>query len=42
MKIYNVTGYGSLGFQLVLSAFLAPPWLGPWWGMAIGAGYLLM
>jgi stearoyl-CoA desaturase (delta-9 desaturase) len=27
--------------QLALSALLAPPWLGPWWGMAIGFGYLL-
>jgi stearoyl-CoA desaturase (delta-9 desaturase) len=41
MKIYNLLGYGALGFQLALSAFLAPPSIGPWWGMAIGIGYLL-
>ena len=42
MRIYNVLGYAALGLHLVLSAWLAPPWLGPWWGMAIGFGYLLM
>ena len=42
MKIYNVLGLATLVLQLLLSAFLAPPWLGPWWGMAIGFGYLLI
>ena len=42
MRIYNVLGYGALGLQLLLSAYLAPAWLGPWWGMAIGFGYLLI
>ena len=42
MRIYNALGYAALGFQLVLSAWLAPPSIGPWWGMAIGFGYLLM
>lgn len=42
MKIYNVLGYAALVLQLALSALLAPPWLGPWWGMAIGFGYLLI
>jgi fatty-acid desaturase len=42
MRIYNVLGYSALGLQLVLSAWLAPPLLGPWWGMAIGFGYLVM
>jgi sn-1 stearoyl-lipid 9-desaturase len=41
MKIYNALGYAALGFQLVLSAGLAPHSIGPWWGMAIGFGYLL-
>jgi hypothetical protein len=41
MKIYNALGYAALGFQLVLSAWLAPHSIGPWWGMAIGFGYLL-
>ena len=40
MRIYNVLGYAALGLQLVLSAWLAPHALGPWWGMAIGFGYL--
>ena len=42
MRIYNVLGYSALGLQLALSAWLAPPSLGPWWGMAIGFGYLVM
>src|SRR3954469_2979790 len=42
MRIYNLLGYSALGLQLVLSAWLAPPSLGPWWGMAIGFGYLVM
>jgi hypothetical protein len=41
MKIYNALGYAALGFQLLLSAWLAPHSIGPWWGMAIGFGYLL-
>ncbi len=41
MKIYNALGYAALGFQLALSAWLAPHSIGPWWGMAIGLGYLL-
>ena len=42
MKIYNVIGFSIFGFQLLISALLAPPWLGPWWGMAVGFAYLLM
>ena len=42
MRIYNVLGYSALALQLVLSAWLAPPSLGPWWGMAIGFGYLVL
>src|SRR4026208_474992 len=42
MRIYNVLGYSALALQLVLSAWLAPPSLGPWWGMAIGFGDLGM
>ena len=42
MKIYNVLGFATLGLQLLLSALLAPPWIGPWWGMVIGFGYLLI
>jgi sn-1 stearoyl-lipid 9-desaturase len=42
MKIYNVIGFAILAFQLLLSAYLAPAWLGPWWGIVVGAGYLLI
>lgn len=41
MKIYNVLGIASLALHLLLSAFLAPHWLGPWWGMVVGFSYLL-
>jgi stearoyl-CoA desaturase (delta-9 desaturase) len=42
MKMYNVLGFATLVLQLLLSAFLAPPGLGPWWGMIVGFGYLLI
>ena len=42
MKIYNVLGFATLALQLLLSAFLAPDSIGPWWGMVIGFGYLLI
>jgi len=42
MKIYNVLGFALLALQLLISAFLAPPELGPWWGMVVGLGYLLI
>jgi len=42
MKIYNVLGFGLLALQLLISAFLAPAELGPWWGMVVGLGYLLI
>src|ERR1700685_3063015 len=42
MKIYNVVGFATLAFQALLSALLAPPWLGPWWGMVVGVGYLVV
>jgi stearoyl-CoA desaturase (delta-9 desaturase) len=42
MKIYNVIGFATLALQVLLSAFLAPPWLGPWWGIVVGFSYLLM
>jgi len=31
-----------LVLHALLSAFLAPPWLGPWLGLAVGCGYLLI
>lgn len=42
MKSYNLVGLGAIVLQLVLSATLAPDWLGPWWGMAVGMGYLII
>jgi hypothetical protein len=42
MKIYNVIGFATLAFHVLLSAFLAPPWLGPWWGIVVGFAYLLI
>lgn len=42
MKIYNVLGYACLALQAAISALLAPDWLGPWGGMALGLGYLLL
>jgi fatty-acid desaturase len=41
VRIYNVIGYAILISQALLSAYLAPDWMGPWWGMAIGFSYLL-
>lgn len=42
MKIYNAVGFATLALQVLLSAYLAPPWLGPWWGIVVGFGYLLV
>ena len=41
MRIYNVLGFTILAMQLLISAVLAPPWLGPYWGMVVGFTYLL-
>ncbi|HEY6600122.1 MAG TPA: hypothetical protein VIZ30_12440, partial [Pseudomonadales bacterium] len=42
VRIYNVLGFAILALQLVISALLAPAWLGPYWGMAFGFTYLLL
>jgi stearoyl-CoA desaturase (Delta-9 desaturase) len=42
MRIYNVVGYGLLASYLGLSAALAPPEIGPWAGLLVGSGYLLV
>ena len=42
MRIYNVLGFALLALQLLISAFLAPAELGPWWGMVVGLGYLFV
>ncbi len=40
MKIYNAVGCATLVLHALLSAFLAPDGLGPWWGLAVGFAYL--
>lgn len=42
MRIYNVLGLGTLVLQAAISVWLAPEWLGPWWGAVVGLSYLLM
>ena len=42
MKIYNVLGFAILSLQILISATLAPDSLGPYWGMVVGFGYLLI
>ena len=42
MKIYNLIGFGTLALQALISALLAPPWLGPVGGVVVGFGYLLI
>ncbi|MFT5501628.1 MAG: fatty-acid desaturase, partial [Woeseiaceae bacterium] len=42
MKIYNVLGFAILSLQILISAMLAPAELGPYWGAAVGFGYLLI
>jgi stearoyl-CoA desaturase (delta-9 desaturase) len=37
-----VLGFALLAMQLLISAMLAPPWLGPYWGMVGGFAYLLI
>jgi stearoyl-CoA desaturase (delta-9 desaturase) len=42
MKIYNVLGCSIFVIHLAISATLAPEWLGPLGGMAVGVVYLLI
>ena len=42
MKVYSWVGAGTLLVQAVMSMALAPPSMGPWVGLAIGMGYLLV
>lgn len=42
MRIYNAVGYAILACHALLSAVLAPAWLGPWWGSAVGCAYLVV
>lgn len=41
MKIYNVYGYAIIAGYLLACAFTAPAEWGPWYGLLIGAAYLL-
>jgi fatty-acid desaturase len=41
MRIYNAVGYSLLALHALVSAILAPAWLGPWWGLLAGFTYLL-
>jgi len=41
MRIYNLVGYGLLLLHALISALLAPPALGPWWGLLAGSLYLI-
>ena len=41
MRIYNVIGYGLVGLYSAACMALAPPAIGPWAGLAIGAAYFI-
>ena len=41
MKIYNALGYGILVAYAAACMYFAPPHLGPWAGLLIGAAYLV-
>src|SRR5215831_10308237 len=41
MKVYNVIGYTIIGLYAVACAATAPPHLGPWAALGIGAAYFL-
>jgi sn-1 stearoyl-lipid 9-desaturase len=40
VKTYNAVGCATLAFHALVSALLAPQWLGPWRGLAVGFAYL--
>jgi len=42
MKIYNLVGYSIVLVYLVGCVLLAPPHLGPWMGLLIGASYFIV
>ena len=41
MKSYNAAGYGLIFIYAVACAYVAPPNIGPWVGLAIGAAYFV-
>jgi stearoyl-CoA desaturase (delta-9 desaturase) len=42
MRIYNVIGYALILAYALASMVFAPPHLGPWGGLAVGAAYFLV
>ena len=42
MKIYLVAGYATLALYAIACMVLAPPHIGPWAGLAIGATYFVV
>ena len=41
MKIYNVAGYSIIAVYALACVVFAPPAIGPWMGLAIGAAYFI-
>ena len=41
LRIYNLAGWSVILLYAAGCMFFAPPWLGPGWGLAIGAAYFL-
>jgi len=42
MKVYNAAGYAIIALYALLCAAFAPPHLGPWAGLAVGALYFVV
>jgi len=42
VKIYLLAGYATLALYALACMYLAPPHIGPWAGLAIGATYLIV
>jgi fatty-acid desaturase len=41
MKLYNITGYLIIALYMLGCMYFAPPQLGPWVGLSIGAAYFM-
>ena len=42
MRIYLLAGYATLAFYALACICLAPPHIGPWAGLSIGAAYFFV
>jgi stearoyl-CoA desaturase (delta-9 desaturase) len=42
MKIYNLYGWALIVLYALGCMYFAPPWLGPWGGLGVGAAYFLV